>query len=135
MGCCVGSLLTNIACCFGSAACGCCCKACPSMKNSTSSRLSYAFLLIFGAVVSALMLIPGLGGTLRKLLPGVCSNITIVGIINQNQLINCDSIIGYFAVYRICFALACFYFLFMLIMVSESATSTALVVFKINPFV
>lgn len=86
------------------------------MKNSTASRLSYAMLLIFGAIVSAIMLIPGLGKTLKHILPGVCSNISII-IINQNQLINCDSIVGYYAVYRLCFALCCFYFLFMLIMV------------------
>jgi len=117
MGCCVGTLLSNLACCFGSAACSCCCKACPTMKNSTSTRLSYALLLIVGAIVSAIMLIPGLGKTLEKILPGICSNITIIGIVNQDQLINCYSIIGYFAVYRVCFALACFYFLFMIIMV------------------
>jgi len=62
-------------------------------------------------------LTPGLGATLKKLLPGICSNITVPVIINQNQLINCDAVIGYFAVYRLCFALACFYFLFMVIMV------------------
>lgn len=87
------------------------------MKNSVAARLSYSILLIVGAVISAILLIPGLGSTLRKILPGICTNITITGIINHNQLINCDSIIGYFAVYRICFALACFYFLFMVIMI------------------
>lgn len=87
------------------------------MKNSVSARLSYALLLIVGAVVSAILLIPGLGNFLQKILPGVCSNITIAGIINHDQLINCNSIIGYFAVYRICFALCCFYTLFMVIMV------------------
>ena len=117
MGCCVGTLLSNVACCFGSAACSCCCAACPSMKNSTSARLSYALLVIVGAVLSAIALIPGLGPAMQHLLPFVCSNVTIIGIYNYNQLINCNSIIGYFAVYRICFALTCFYFLFMCIMV------------------
>lgn len=84
------------------------------MKNSTSTRLSYALLLILGAILSAIMLIPGLGDTLKKVLPGVCTNITII---KHNQLIDCNSVIGYFAVYRLCFALACFYFLFMLIMI------------------
>lgn len=117
MGCCIGSLVSNIACCFGSAACSCCCKSLPTMKSSVAARLSYAVLLIVTAVISAIMLIPGLGDTLQKVLPVICSNVTIIGIINQNQLINCNSIIGYFAVYRLCFALACFYFLFMVIMV------------------
>lgn len=116
MGCAIGSLLSSVACCCGSAACSLCCKACPSMKNSTSTRLAYAFFLILGALVSAIMLIPGLGNTLKKVLPGVCTNISIPFVIDHNQLINCESIIGYFAVYRVCFSLACFYFLFMLLM-------------------
>ena len=115
MGCGIGSLLSSVACCCGSAACSLCCKCLPSMRNSTSSRLAYALFLILGTVVSTIMLIPGLGDGLAKILPGICSNISFV-IINQNQLINCNNIIGYFAVYRICFSLACFYFFFMILM-------------------
>ena len=63
------------------------------------------------------MLIPGLGESLKKILPGICSNVTLVpDVVNYNALVNCSSILGYFAVYRICFALTCFYFLFMIIM-------------------
>jgi len=94
------------------------------MKNSTSTRLAYAFILIISAVVSAILLIPGLGSFLEHILPGICSNITIpigteqlsINVVNQQALINCKSILGYFAVYRICFSLACFYLLFMIIM-------------------
>ncbi|RMZ94861.1 serine incorporator 1-like, partial [Brachionus plicatilis] len=117
MGCAIGSLLSSVTCCCGSAACSLCCKACPSMKNSTSTRLAYAFFLILGAIVSAIMLIPGLGDTLDKILPGVCTNISIPFVIDHNQLVNCKSIIGYFAVYRVCFSLACFYALFMVLMI------------------
>lgn len=116
MGCAIGSLFSSVACCCGSAACSLCCKCLPSMKNSTSTRLAYALILIVSALVSALLLIPGLGSTLKKVLPGICTNLTVPFIINQNQLIDCDSIIGYFAVYRICFSLACFFLLFMIIM-------------------
>lgn len=70
-----------------------------------------------GAIVSALALIPGLGQELKRLLPGVCTNLTVPFVINQNQLIDCTSIIGYFAVYRICFALAAFFFALMTMMV------------------
>jgi hypothetical protein len=116
MGCAIGSLLSSVVCCCGSAACSLCCKSCPSMKYSTSTRLSYAFILICCTVLSTIALIPGLGTTLEGLLPGVCSNISYI-IINYNQMIDCKSILGYFAVYRICFALACFYFLFMMLMI------------------
>ena len=99
MGCAIGSLFSSVACCCGSAACSLCCKCLPSMKNSTSTRLAYALILIVSALVSALLLIPGLGSTLKKVLPGICTNLTVPFIINQNQLIDCDSIIGYFAVF------------------------------------
>lgn len=115
MGLCIGSLVSSAACCCGTAACSLCCKACPSMKNSTSTRLAYAFMLITTMFVSVIALIPGLGKTLAKVLPGICSNVTIP-FYNQEQLIKCESILGYFAVYRLCFALACFFFLFMIVM-------------------
>lgn len=73
------------------------------------------FLLV-GTIVSAIMLIPGLGTGLQKILPGICTNITVPFVVNHNALIDCTSILGYFAVYRLCFALACFYFFFMVLM-------------------
>ena len=117
MGCGIGSLISSVACCCGSAACSLCCKACPSMKNSTSTRLAYAMMLLLGTVVSAIMLIPGLGESLKKILPGICSGIGVPLVINQEAMFDCTSVLGYVAVYRICFALACFYFLFMVIMI------------------
>jgi hypothetical protein len=116
MGCALGSLLSSVVCCCGSAACSLCCKSLPSMKYSTSTRLSYAFMLLSCTILSTIALIPGLGKTLKTLLPGICSNISYI-IINKDQMIDCESILGYFAVYRICFALVCFYFLFMTIMI------------------
>lgn len=112
MGCALGSLLSSVTCCCGSAACSLCCTSCPSMKNSTSARLGYSFLLLIGTVISAFMLVPGLGNTLTKLLPGICTDIPFI----REKMIDCSSIIGYFAVYRICFALVCFFFLFMILM-------------------
>jgi len=87
------------------------------MKNSTSTRLAYAMMLLLGTVVSAIMLIPGLGESLKKILPGICSGVGVPLIINQEAMFDCTSILGYVAVYRICFALACFYFLFMVIII------------------
>ena len=113
MGCAIGSLLSSVTCCCGSAACSLCCKACPSMKNSTSTRLAYSFFLLLGTIVSAIMLIPGLGNSLKTILPGICTDIPFF----VTHSIDCSAIIGYFAVYRICFALTCFFFLFMLVMV------------------
>jgi hypothetical protein len=69
-------------------------------------------MLLLGTLVSAIMLIPGLGNTLKKILPGICTDIPFI----VEQKIDCTSIIGYFAVYRIGFTLVCFFFLFMIIM-------------------
>ena len=114
MKCALGSLSSTVNCCFGSAACSLCCKCLPSMKNSTSTRLAYSFILIIGSLVSAIMLAPGLNDTLSKLLPGACSN--NITVVNYDVLLDCSAIVGYFAIYRICFALACFFFILMITM-------------------
>ncbi|CAL4120084.1 unnamed protein product, partial [Meganyctiphanes norvegica] len=56
----------QLACCCGSAACSLCCAACPSCKNSTSSRIMYAIMLLLGTVVACIMLSPGLESSLEK---------------------------------------------------------------------
>uniref|UniRef100_H2Z2X2 Uncharacterized protein n=1 Tax=Ciona savignyi TaxID=51511 RepID=H2Z2X2_CIOSA len=58
--------VTQLACCCGSAACSLCCKACPSCKNSTSTRIVYALFLFLGTIVASLMLVPGLEEKLKK---------------------------------------------------------------------
>lgn len=39
------------------------------------------------------------------------------GIIGVENKVNCDIIVGYKSVYRMCFAMACFFFLFSIIMI------------------
>uniref|UniRef100_A0A8C8IK79 Serine incorporator 2 n=1 Tax=Oncorhynchus tshawytscha TaxID=74940 RepID=A0A8C8IK79_ONCTS len=102
-------------CLCGSAPCllsGCC----PSTYNSTVSRLAFSFLLLLGSLVSVIMILPGMEAQLKKI-PGFCvggTSITIPGIENK---VNCDVIVGYKSVYRMCFAMACFFFLFSIIMI------------------
>ncbi|KAF4521473.1 hypothetical protein B566_EDAN001770 [Ephemera danica] len=83
----------QLACCCGSAACGLCCSACPSCRSSTSARIMYAVML----------LVP------------FCSNST--RILPSEVTIDCSAAIGYLAVYRICFALVCFFALMSVIMI------------------
>lgn len=110
MGCIVGSLASSVACCFGSAACSLCCSACPSCKNSSASRIAYAMLLFTGTIVACVMLNPSMGDQLAKI-PGLCGGWIPIGI-------NCSQLVGYGAVYRVCFALACFFFLFTILMIN-----------------
>ncbi|VDP61470.1 unnamed protein product [Heligmosomoides polygyrus] len=48
-----------LACCCGSAACSLCCSACPTARNSTTTRIMYAVMLFVGTFVACIMLAPG----------------------------------------------------------------------------
>ncbi|XP_005993191.1 serine incorporator 1 [Latimeria chalumnae] len=115
MGACLGicSIASCVSCLCGSAPC-LLCGCCPSTKNSTVSRLAYCFFLLLGTVVSIIMIMPGIEAQLKKI-PGFCvGGSSIPGIHNQ---VNCDIIVGYKSVYRMCFALAIFFFFFSVLMI------------------
>ncbi|XP_037130359.1 serine incorporator 2 [Syngnathus acus] len=114
MGACMAlcSLASCASCLCGSAPC-LLCGCCPSSNNSTVTRLVFSFFLLLGTFVSAIMIFPGMETQLRKI-PGFCQGgSTIPGFENQ---FDCDVIVGYKSVYRICFAMTCFFFLFFIIM-------------------
>nr|XP_009857527.1 serine incorporator 1-like isoform X1 [Ciona intestinalis] len=103
----------QLACCCGSAACSLCCKACPSCKNSTSTRIVYAMFLFLGTIVASLMLIPGLEEKLKKI-PTFCKNEESFNPIKG--FVDCGSLAGYLAVYRVCFSVAAFFAFFCILM-------------------
>ncbi|ELT97171.1 hypothetical protein CAPTEDRAFT_153908 [Capitella teleta] len=74
-------------------------------------------MLLLGTVVACLMLAPGLESTLAKI-PGLCSGVDVGGVGIIKSQLDCQLIVGYRAVYRVCFALAAFYFLFAIIMIN-----------------
>uniref|UniRef100_A0A1A8CUN6 Serine incorporator 2 n=1 Tax=Nothobranchius kadleci TaxID=1051664 RepID=A0A1A8CUN6_NOTKA len=115
MGACLalGSLASCASCLCGSASC-LLSSCCPSTYNSTISRLAFSFFLLLGTLVSIVMILPGMEEHLKKI-PGFClGGSSIPGIQNH---VNCDVVVGYKSVYRMCFAMACFFFLFSIIMV------------------
>ncbi|KAF3833607.1 hypothetical protein F7725_024811 [Dissostichus mawsoni] len=93
----IGSLASCASCLCGSASC-LLSSCCPSAFNSTITRLAFSFLLLLGTLVSIIMILPGMEDHLK-----------------QNK-VNCDIVVGYKSVYRMCFAMACFFFLFSIIM-------------------
>uniref|UniRef100_A0A8C9PMJ1 Serine incorporator 1 n=1 Tax=Spermophilus dauricus TaxID=99837 RepID=A0A8C9PMJ1_SPEDA len=90
-----------IPCLCGSAPC-LLCRCCPSGNNSTVTRLIYALFLLVGVCVACVMLIPGMEEQLNKI-PGFCEN--------EKGVVPCSILVGYKAVYRLCFGLAMFYLL------------------------
>ncbi|KAL1497132.1 hypothetical protein ABEB36_008139 [Hypothenemus hampei] len=107
----------QLACCCGSAACSLCCSACPSCKNSTSSRIMYALMLLLGTIAACITLAPGLADALKKV--PFCKNSTSV---TESLTFDCSGAVGYLAVYRICFILTCFFALFALMMIGVKSS-------------
>ncbi|XP_067014200.1 probable serine incorporator isoform X2 [Anabrus simplex] len=106
----------QLACCCGSAACGLCCSACPTCRNSTSTRIMYAIMLLLGTIAACITLSPGLQDALKKV--PFCKGATG----SQVYEIDCESAVGYLAVYRISFALTCFFFLMAVLMIGVKSS-------------
>lgn len=111
---------TQLAACCGSAACGLCCTACPSCRNSTSTRIMYAIMLLIGTITACIFLAPGLQSTLQKV--PFCDNSTGNMVVPSSLTIDCKSAVGYLAVYRLCFALSAFFFLMAIIMIGVKSS-------------
>ncbi|PIC28670.1 hypothetical protein B9Z55_020507 [Caenorhabditis nigoni] len=101
----------SAACCFGSAACSLCCSACPGAKNSTTTRIMYALMLISATFIAVMMLLPGVQ---QKLVDNkwLC---VYAGV-------NCQHAIGYQAVYRVCAGAASFFSIMMILMLGVSSS-------------
>ncbi|XP_070496423.1 serine incorporator 1 isoform X3 [Chironomus tepperi] len=112
----------QLACCCTASAASCVCAACPSCKNSTSSRIMYAILLMFGAATGALMLSNGLQDLLKKVPFCANSTSTTSYVIPDSSTFDCQHAVGYLAVYRIGFALAAFFLLMSIIMIGVKSS-------------
>uniref|UniRef100_A0AAR2LM68 Serine incorporator 2 n=1 Tax=Pygocentrus nattereri TaxID=42514 RepID=A0AAR2LM68_PYGNA len=108
LGLCVGVALASCLC--GSAPC-LLCGCCPSSNNSTVTRLVFSFFLLLGTLVSIIMILPGMETQLRKI-PGFCQGGSTI------------------PVYRMCFAMACFFFLFSAIMIRVRTSKDPRAVFQ-----
>ncbi|XP_011881621.1 PREDICTED: probable serine incorporator isoform X2 [Vollenhovia emeryi] len=103
----------QLACLCGSTACSLCCSQCPSCRNSTSTRIMYALLLLLGTIAACITLAPGLQGALKKV--PFCTNSS--NYVPSEVTVDCDHAVGYLAVYRICFIISLFFFLMSVIMI------------------
>ncbi|XP_061425343.1 serine incorporator 1 [Lethenteron reissneri] len=92
------------------------CACCPSGNNSTITRLVYAMLLLLGTAVACIMLSPGVEVRLKQI-PGFCEGGMGTQVPGVHGYVNCDVLVGFKAVYRVCFGMAMFFLLFCLITV------------------
>ncbi|XP_060925368.1 serine incorporator 1 isoform X2 [Limanda limanda] len=93
------------------------CSCCPSSRNSTVTRVIYAFILLLGTIVACIMLSPGVGEQLRRI-PGFCEDGAGSSIPSLQANVNCEMFVGYKAVYRVCFGMSMWFLGFSSLMIN-----------------
>jgi hypothetical protein len=53
-------------------------------------------------------------------IPGLCSD--VLDVYKADWRVECDSVVGFLAVYRVCFAMAAFFILFSIIMINVKSS-------------
>lgn len=104
---CTPCCFSQLACCFGSAACSCCCRCCPKIKQSTGTRFMYALYFMLVTLICVIMMTPSVGESMKEHIPfysELCEKL------NAGE--NCQTLVGYSAVYKMCFGMACFFLFF-----------------------
>uniref|UniRef100_A0A8C5P8W8 Serine incorporator 5 n=1 Tax=Leptobrachium leishanense TaxID=445787 RepID=A0A8C5P8W8_9ANUR len=95
-----------VACCCGTAACALCCSCCPRIKQSTSTRIMYAIFFILVTIICATMMSPTVAQLMKDNIPyykDFCEHIQAGK--------SCEKLVGWSAVYKVCFGMASFFFL------------------------
>ncbi|XP_066510950.1 serine incorporator 5-like [Hoplias malabaricus] len=103
---CTNCCVSQLACCCGSAACSLCCGCCPKIKQSTGTRFMYALYFMLVTIICVVMMSPTEELELGKIpfYSELCTKL------NAGE--NCSALVGYSAVYKVCFGMACFFFFF-----------------------
>lgn len=82
----------------------------------------YALMLLVGAITAGITLAPGLQEWLKDV--PFCKNSTSASsyVIPSSYMTDCSVAVGYMAVYRICFAFACFFALMAIMMIGAKSS-------------
>ncbi|XP_029296274.1 serine incorporator 5 [Cottoperca gobio] len=104
---CTPCCISQLACCCGSAACSCCCNCCPKIKQSKGTRIMYALYFLLVTIICVIMMSPTVEEQMRDNIP-FYSELCVK--INAGE--NCKTLVGYSAVYKVCFGMACFFLFF-----------------------
>ncbi|KAM8867386.1 serine incorporator 3 isoform 1-T1 [Synchiropus picturatus] len=97
------------------------CSCCPMRRNSTVTRIKYAFTLLLGTILSSIMLSPGVDQQLKRI-PGFCEDGAVAYFPGMQADLNCQVFVGYKAVYRVCFGMSMWFlgFSFLLVNIKNS---------------
>ncbi|XP_047437760.1 serine incorporator 1 isoform X1 [Mugil cephalus] len=87
------------------------CSCCPSSRDSTITRIIYAFILLLGTIISCIMLSPGVDQQLKRI-PGLCEDGADSAFPILKADVSCELFVGYKAVYRVCFGLSMWFLMF-----------------------
>uniref|UniRef100_UPI00358E6C9F serine incorporator 5-like n=1 Tax=Myxine glutinosa TaxID=7769 RepID=UPI00358E6C9F len=108
-----GCFLSQLLCCCGPAPCSLCCGFLPAIRTSTGTRIMYTLFHILGTAVCCVMLSPSVSEALKKnvpFYPDICESIRAGK--------DCEVLVGYSAVYKVCFGMAAFFFLLFLFLIN-----------------
>jgi len=138
--------LSSLACCMTGTCVSTTCAVCPnSCGNAALAKFMYALVLLFTAVISCIMLAPGVETWLEKF--PICEATNgkgttgFAGVVNKglglveqagqkiglsaDQVklqVKCEDFVGYLAVYRICFIVTLFFLLMSLLMIGVKSS-------------
>ncbi|TRY95865.1 hypothetical protein DNTS_021397 [Danionella cerebrum] len=115
---CTPCCVSQLACCCGSAACSLCCGCCPKIKQSTSTRFMYALFFMLVTVTCVVMMSPTVEAAMKENIPFYTE---LCHRLNAGE--NCSTLVGYSAVYKVCFGMACFFFFFFIFTIGVQNSS------------
>ncbi|XP_069160152.1 probable serine incorporator isoform X2 [Procambarus clarkii] len=100
----------QVGCLCGTSSCRLCCRLCPTVFESTSTRIIYIMFLMLNVGIMALMMSHRVQKAIMEMFP---DHSTVCEWIHAGE--NCEAALGYMGVYRLGVGITAYHFLLMLI--------------------